>query len=82
MNKMRFPSILLLCLDVFLCLGVVAYAEPSAVDSGTCGLNGDNLTWALYGDRELVIAGTGEMADYDFHTAPWNEHRFKATPRN
>ena len=57
MNKMRFPLILLLCIDVFLCFGAVAYAESSAVNSGTCGLNGDNLTWALYGDRELVIDG-------------------------
>lgn len=31
------------------------------VDSGKCG---DNLTWTLYRDGELVIDGTGDMWDY------------------
>ncbi len=32
------------------------------VASGACG---DNLTWTLYNNGELVISGTGKMYDYD-----------------
>ena len=39
-----------------------------SVDSGTCG---DNLTWILYSDGELVISGTGEMWDYSDSNPPW-----------
>ncbi len=42
------------------------------IDSGSCGLNGDNVTWVLYDDGELVISGTGAMEDYKFHEhTPW-----------
>ncbi len=46
------------------------------VDSGTCGAEGDNLTWVLYDDGELVISGEGEMADYNLnlHTLPWRAY--------
>lgn len=39
-------------------------------DSGSCGTN---LTWTLYDNNELVISGTGEMADYYSNNgnAPW-----------
>lgn len=50
-------------------------------DSGTCG---DNVTWTLYEDGELVISGSGEMGNYDFqhdggygvsqNTSPWYSH--------
>lgn len=36
------------------------------LDSGTCG---ENLTWVLYNDGELVISGTGAMDDWGDH--PW-----------
>ncbi len=32
-------------------------------DSGYCGAKGDNVTWKLYSTGELVISGTGDMAD-------------------
>lgn len=41
--------------------------EKSVVDSGFCGLQGDNLKWTFYSDGELVISGTGEM-DWYFTT--------------
>lgn len=44
---------------------VVANAEIR--DSGTCG---DNLNWFLTTDGELVIQGTGRMADYNWNEAP------------
>ena len=39
----------------------------------TCG---ENLTWTLYTDGELVIDGTGEMKDYSSDSnVPWNSKR-------
>lgn len=42
--------------------------------SGTCGAEGDNLTWEL-ADGVLTISGTGAMADYsNYYPAPWDFH--------
>ena len=46
------------------------------VFSGTCGANGDNLTWTL--DTEtgaLVISGEGAMANYEWNTSPWYSYK-------
>ena len=77
MKTLRFAFVLLLCLGVFLCLGAAACAEPAVIYSGTCGADGDNLTWTLYGTGELVIDGTGAMANYGQGTAPWYKNRLK-----
>ncbi len=43
------------------------------IASGTCG---DNLTWTLYDDGELVIDGTGAMADWNSSSSvPWYSYR-------
>lgn len=63
-------------------LAVEIYSEDRAViDSGECG---DNLTWTLYDDGELVIEGTGDMWDYGekyntnfsvyITSAPWGDY--------
>ena len=40
--------------------------------SGTCGAEGDNLTWTLDTNAgKLTISGTGAMADYSRSTMPW-----------
>lgn len=39
--------------------------------SGTCGANGDNITWELGCDSVLTISGTGAMATYNSNTTPW-----------
>ena len=61
---------ILLC--TALCLaGVLAWGQ-TVVDSGTCGAEGDNLTWTLTDDGTLTISGTGEMADYtSYPYSPW-----------
>ena len=48
--------------------------EPCVIASGTCGAEGDNLTWTLSCDSVLTISGTGAMADYGSSTnkAPWD----------
>lgn len=45
------------------------------IASGTCGKDGDNLTWTLDDQGTLTITGTGEMKDYySSGTAPWYDH--------
>ncbi len=40
--------------------------------SGTCGDQGDNVTWTLSGDGKLVISGTGAMEEFaTAYSAPW-----------
>ena len=41
-------------------------------ESGKCG---DNLTWELTQDGELIISGTGEMYDYE-ENAPWFDYQY------
>ena len=51
--------------------------EPCIIASGTCGAQGDNLTWTLTCDSVLTISGTGAMADYnnaDNMPAPWFQY--------
>ena len=44
--------------------------ESGVSSSGVCG---DNLTWTLYNDGEIVISGTGKMYDYySSSSIPWN----------
>ncbi|MDR1629871.1 MAG: leucine-rich repeat domain-containing protein [Oscillospiraceae bacterium] len=42
------------------------YVPPT----GVCGENGDNVTWTLQENGELVIAGSGNMANFEY-SAPW-----------
>ncbi len=37
--------------------------ERTVTASGECGADGDNVTWVLYSDGELVISGNGAMID-------------------
>ena len=45
--------------------------EPCITASGTCGAQGDNLTWELSCDGVITIGGTGEMANWDEGSMPW-----------
>ena len=45
--------------------------SATTIASGTCG---DNLTWSLSDDGELIIEGIGTMDDYTFDYAPWFNH--------
>ncbi len=57
----------------------VALDGREILAEGTCG---DNLTWILYKDGELVISGTGAMKDYTnniLNCAPWYSNRTKIT---
>ena len=51
-------------------------SEPCLLASGTCGAQGDNLTWTLSCDSVLTISGTGAMADYQSNSSsPWYAYR-------
>ena len=52
-----------------------AYALSDGDTSGTCGADGDNLTWSFDASTgKLAIAGTGEMQNYTYASyAPWAE---------
>ena len=52
--------------------------DGNVIASGTCGAQGDNLTWVLAGDGTLTISGSGEMKDYSTSSvAPWYIKRTK-----
>ena len=59
---------------LFALLSACTFSAYADIVEGTCG---DNLTWTLNTeDGTLVIAGTGEMADYTvFSSAPWYDYR-------
>ena len=54
-----------------------ALPEHTILAQGYCGGEGDgtNLEYILYADGELVITGTGAMADYSSGSAPWYSYR-------
>ena len=67
--------------NILIALAFVALSASAvnAQTSGSCGANGNNLTWQLTGtgsNLTLTISGTGAMADYDYNSpygsnAPW-----------
>ena len=50
--------------------------------SGTCGANGDNLTWSLSCDGVLTISGEGDMKQWTHvttsHYAPWRSYEVES----
>lgn len=77
--KKRMTSLLLVLLMVLTLLPATAWADDAVtiVDSGTCGKNGDNLTWTFDSNYVLTISGQGEMADYEkwgTSEAPWKKY--------
>lgn len=54
--------------------------DENVIVSGTCGAQGENLTWVLTEDGTLTISGKGEMKDYSYYTrAPWDTYRSMVT---
>ena len=43
---------------------------PTVIGTGTCGAQGDNLTWTLDEDGILTIKGEGDMEDYEYDEHP------------
>ena len=85
-NKKKISAILFALLALICVFTMTAVAteiadgepiEPTVVDSGECGAEGDNVLWKLYSDGLLEITGTGAMADFggDNDLAPWRGYR-------
>ena len=72
----RIISLVFFCITICLMLCVFFCISSNAVVSGTCGANGDNLTWTLnYEASSISIYGTGDMANYTSYAAtPWYQH--------
>lgn len=50
--------------------------EPVACSEDKQGTYGENLSWLITCDDELVISGTGAMADYKYsNQRPWNNFK-------
>ena len=50
--------------------------DGNVIASGTCGVQGDNLTWVLTKDGNeytLTISGDGEMENYGYYS-PWSNY--------
>ncbi|MBQ9078527.1 MAG: leucine-rich repeat protein [Ruminococcus sp.] len=52
-----------------------AESETKVLSSGTCGAQGDNLTWTLDSEGTLTISGKGEMTDCgETFITPWSSY--------
>ena len=48
------------------------------VDSGSCGAEGDNVTWTLDSEGTLTISGEGAMNDYvSNYNTPWSSLKYE-----
>ena len=65
-NLKKLLSVILCAVLLFTTTSTAFATEETrtVVDSGFCGAQGENLTWTLYDDGELVISGEGEMDWY------------------
>ena len=65
---------LLLATLALLCTTTQAWGQ-TVIASGTCGAEGDNLTWTLTDDGTLTISGEGKMNNYYSSDNPWYEEK-------
>ena len=70
--KRRILSWLLVFCMTISTIYIIPYSA-SAATNGTCG---DNLTWELTDEGELIISGTGEMTYWSSSSSvPWHNYR-------
>ncbi|MCM1544981.1 MAG: leucine-rich repeat domain-containing protein, partial [Ruminococcus sp.] len=65
--KKTCKKLLAYVLAVMMLLSCVPFCGAFAaeiVDSGTCGAQGDNVTWTLDSEGTLTVSGEGDMANY------------------
>lgn len=79
---MRKKLISLFLVTILLVIHIPLVAN-AAETSGSCGANGDNLTWSVISrwsgsdglyHYDLYISGEGKMADFGYSTQPWKEY--------
>ena len=67
-RKIGFIATLVMMLCLMVCMGM-SVSAAEVVETGECGAQGDNVTYTLYDDGELIISGEGDMQNYDSKTA-------------
>lgn len=67
----RITALILGMAMIFSAIPMAAFAadERKVIDSGFCGADGENVSWTLYDDGELVISGEGKMEWYELNSA-------------
>lgn len=78
----KITALILGMIMIFSVIPMSAFAadERKVIDSGFCGAKGENVSWTLYDDGELVISGEGKMEWYELNSAGnrklpgWFEH--------
>lgn len=64
--------------QILTALAITNNILDNEIASGTCGKNGDNITWVLDDDGTLSLSGSGEMKEYGyFYDVPWYSNREK-----
>ena len=53
--------------------------DENVIASGTCGAQGDNLTWVLTDDGTLTVSGSGEMEQNYSNRYPWHRYSDRIT---
>ena len=66
MRKFGKWAVALVVVALLCAMVVVAGAETTIIGSGSCGKNGDNVTWTVDNNGTLTISGTGAMASGTF----------------
>ena len=74
--KRRSKLLILVAVAAALCC-LLVMVTSGANASGTCGAEGDNLTWTFDSSTgKLTISGTGAMGDYNSSSSvPWYSYR-------
>ena len=71
-NSLRTLTPLMFLIAVlFLFCTTTCYA--TIVDSGECGVEGDNVKWTKDDKGKVIISGNGEMLDFK-NSGPWQAH--------
>ena len=72
---MKYMIKWLVLVGVLVVLFCCSAAMAAEVASGSCGADGNNLTWTLDDSSTLTISGTGKMKSYSSDNVPWYSNR-------
>ena len=77
MKRMKRIAGCLLAMAMLLtCAPFAPLTAEAVTTAGSCGADGNNLTWKLDNDGVLTISGTGRMKEYKYYSDyPWYHYR-------
>lgn len=65
MQKTRKIALIFMTVVLMAVCFMFGASAKTVVEQGSCGEYGDNVTYVIYDDGEMVISGTGDMEDYE-----------------